>query len=178
MLASESKSSMKSRISAVVTLTLERRGFLRNVALAVGALLVGVGRSAAGITMSEHCVYCNGKCSDKSCPSPTVPLTWQTDGGSCVECYESEAARQEAKDEALKLKLSDPCYYCVGVRCGYYAGPSSGGNNGLGQENPLGVFHPIGAGCFDPATEETSPWSEPGDACTDREPEESPTHPT
>ena len=169
----------------MVTETSGRRGFLRNVALAVGALLLGVGRSAGGreVVTDQHCVYCNGKCCKKdkrcSCPPPTVPLDWRTDGGHCVECYESEADKAEAIRGTREMNRRDgrnreSCTYCTRVRCGYYRSDSNG-NGSSGQfsyEDPLGVFDSIGAGCYDPVTRETSPWSEPGDACSDLDAQE------
>ena len=175
----------------MVTGPLERRGFLRNVALAVGALLVGIGRSAEGITVTPKCAYCNDsktnkKCQDpdnptlKRCPPPSVPLDWRSPlGGRCVECYGNAAARGEAERLAREAReqgeRKEPCTFCINVVCGYYDGNDSTGNRSSGQfsyEDPLGVFDSIGAGCYDPVTRETSPWSEPGDACSDLDAQE------
>ena len=173
----------------MVTAPLARRGFLRNMALAVGAVLVGVGRSAVdarGTTTTQYCSSCGSTCPEDErgntvCPGDTVPLDWQSPlGGRCVECYKSEAAREKAEREMARINRREgrnrrPCFYCGGVECGYYDGPGSNGNGSSGQfsyEDPLGVFDSIGAGCHDPATGETSPWSEPGDACSDLDAQE------
>ena len=160
----------------MVTAASGRRGFLRNVALAAGALLVGVGRSARGRDFDKYCSYCDKKCPDADnrtvCPGgKDVELYWKNshpEGGDCVECYDSRAARAEAESET-------GCFYCFNVDCGFHRRLGSNGSGSSGQfsyEDPLGAFDSIGAGCYDPVTRETSPWSEPGDACSDLDAQE------
>lgn len=146
----------------MVTGTVPRRGFLRNVALAVGAVLVGVGRNAQGvpeITMNPFCTECvrdNSECEDdegrKRCPRNSVPLDWQTRGGRCVECYESQTAADEAEQEAKKpgsdgRPACNYCIGCIGVRCGFYTGRGSQGDKervawGTDPEDPFGLRVP------------------------------------
>lgn len=171
----------------MVTGTVPRRGFLRNVALAVGAVLVGVGRNAQGvpeITMNPFCTECvrdNSECEDdegrKRCPRNSVPLDWQTQGGRCVECYESQAAADKAEQEAKKPGSDGrpACNYCIGVRCGYYTGRGFQDKEreawGTDPEDPLDL------GCRDPDTGIYYLWPEPGTPCSIYDPTPTPHDP-
>lgn len=165
----------------MVTGSLARRGFLRNVALAVGAVLVGVGRSAAQpITRTTpDCGFCNGvECEkvyddrrNRICPKGRhVQLSWQSRGGGrCVECYNSEAAKVEAEERG-------GCHHCINVDCGFDTSADPKGDKereawGTDPEDPLDL------GCRDPDTGIYYLWPEPGTPCSIYDPTPTPHDP-
>ena len=164
----------------MVTGTLARRGFLRNVALAVGAVLVGVGRSGAVPTTraSQRCTPCSGtpECPAMACPVGTVGLYWQSPaGGKCFECYKSAAAARNAQREG-PAEGREPCNYCIDVECHYYTSSGSQGDKereawGTDPEDPLGI------GCRDPDTGIYYQWPEPGTPCSTLDPTPTPDEP-
>ena len=99
----------------MMTISSGRRGFLRTFALAIGAFLVGVGRT--GSAADQHCGYCRDRCPERACPSGTPhSLAWRaySDKGWCVECYASADAVAEA------VESGEGCNYCGGIVCGYF----------------------------------------------------------
>ena len=158
----------------MVTGTVARRGFLRNVALAVGAVLVGVGRSAGAVPTTRTNQYCSS-CSENECPGKVCPkgravaLTWQGfQGRQCVECYKSVAAKAEAEKER-------GCHYCINVECSFTRSRSDEDKEreawGTDPEDPLGI------GCRDPDTGIYYLWPEPGTPCSTLDPTPTPDEP-
>ena len=142
-----------------------RRGFLRQTALVVGAFVVGIGRDDS-VFAAGFCSFCgNKRCDDgqkRHCEDPDnagLKLTWGAQGGgTCVECYDSEAARAAAGASG------HGCHYCADVKCGYYL-------QAPGPEEPaVPPAVDAGVGCIDPHTGQFILWPEPGDCGDDRSP--------
>lgn len=100
-----------------------RRRFLRRTAMVVGAFLVGIGRTNTAFATTPACYRCNGDCSaeqvNEDCDHALCWVHRNDSSVMCCECYRNAADVQKAREEARARRLSDACFYCENVVCGY-----------------------------------------------------------